>query len=395
MFKKTQKFFAILILMIVLMASTCFATEGEPVVTSETSDGAVVTSEDTATEDEHNHEEEATTVTEEPELLEDDLYVIDNTVTVSDLIDGNAYVIGSDVTISGKIGGDLFLLADTVTLTSDSYIYGNLFVCANTVNVEGIVCDLYSMATNLTIAETGVVLRDIRAGSTTLNINGSIGRNTYVEAANLVLGETAHIYGDFNYTTKEAIQVPSGSVDGTINFSEATATNNSSTSVLSYVMDCIYAIVYTLAVLGVMILVAPKFLNNLTNVVAKKTLPTFGIGILGLIIPVPVALLLMITGIGAPVAFALLAVWAFAVFALSFAVTTITIAKFIGSKVAILGKAHSILAVVLVAIVLWGLTQIPVGVVQLILNLFIYAFGLGCMLVSLFKRNKKEENIVE
>lgn len=383
MFKKTHKIFAVLIIMMIVMATSCFATEDTPVVTSE-----VVDETETTTE-EHNHEEDATASAEQ-KLHEDDLYVIEDTVTMDKLVDSNAFIIGSDVTVTGQVGGDLFVIADNLTLTGDSYIYGNLFACANTITVEGIVCDLYAISENLTLAETGIVLRDIRTAGSNLTINGSIGRNTYVTATSISLGENSHVYGDFNYTAKEAIQVPSGVVDGTINYSEMSVSEESGNTVMSYVMDCIYAVVYAIAVLAIMILVAPKFLNRLPEFISKKSLPTIGIGVLGLIVPIPVAILLMISVVGVPVAFALLAVWAIAVFALSSAVTTIAIASFIGSKVAVLGKAHNILSVVLVSIVLWALAQIPVGIVQFILGMLITSFGLGCILVSIFKRNKKE-----
>lgn len=387
MFKKTQKIFAILTLMLILMATTCFATEDTAVVMS---DDAVVTSEDSATEEEHNHEDEATTETEEQELYEKDLYIFEDTVSIKDLIDGNAYVIGSNVTVSGKIAGDLFILADNLTLTLDSYINGNLFVCANTVSIEGIVYDLYAIGNELTISDTGIVLRDMRTINTSLTINGGVGRNAYVKATNLSVGEEARIYGDFNYSTKEAIQVPSGVVDGSINYSENVSVETEDSNVLTYVMNCVYSVVYTLAILGIMIVIAPKFLAKLPNMISKKSLSTFGIGLLGLIVPVPVALLLMITVIGTPVAFALLAVWAFIVFALSSAITTIAIASWLGNKVSILGKAHNLLAVVLVSIVLWALSLIPIA--NAIVVFLVCVFGLGYLLTYIFKKNK-EENV--
>lgn len=390
MFKKTQKIFAILTLMLVLMATTCFATDDTAVVTSETSEDVDVILDDSATEEEHNHEDEATTEAEEQELYEEDLYIFENTVSVKDLIDGNAYVIGSDVTVSGKIAGDLFVIADNVSLTLDSYVNGNLFVCANTVNIEGIVYDLYAIGNELTISDTGIVLRDMRTMNTSLTINGSVGRNTYVKATNLSVGEDARIYGDFNYSTKEAIQVPSGVVDGSINYSENVSVETEGSDVLSYVMSCVYSVVYTLAILGILIVIAPKFLEKLPKMFSKKSLSIFGIGLLGLIVPVPLAILLMITVIGTPVAFALLAVWAFIVFALSSAITTIAISSWVGNKVAILGKAHNLLAVVLVSIVLWALSLIPI--VKTIVSFLVCVFGLGYLLTYILKRNK-EENV--
>lgn len=383
MFKKTQKTLAILVLIFMLMATICFATdENTPAVTNENPDAAETS------EGEQN--QEGTTNADDLDFYEDDLYLFQDVISTEQTIDGNAFLMGKDITVSSKIGGDLFIFGDNVTLTEDSYIYGNLFVFANKVSLNGIVCDLYAASDSFVIGETGIVLRDMRTFGNTLELNGSIGRSTHIEANNVMLGEKAHIYGDFNYSSKEAIQVPSGAVDGNINYTELAVTDKANDTVLSYVMDCAYSIVYTLAVFGIMLLLAPNFLKKLPEVVAKHSLVSFGIGLLVLAATVPVAILLILTIVGTPVAFALLAVWAFLVFGLAFAITTIAIASLVGNKVALLGKAHNLLAVILVTIVLWALTQIPFFV-GTIVQMLIYIFGLGYLFVTAFKNRKKEE----
>lgn len=398
MFKKTQKMFAIILLMFMIIATTCYATDDTAVVTSET----VTTPEESATTDTATNEEITDSTTEDEttdstvdetlsseDLHEDDLYQFGDEISVANLVDGNAYLMGRNVTISGKIGGDLFVLADTITLTADSYIYGNLFVCANNIVIDGIVCDLYSISSNLSMSETGIVLRDMRATSSSITLNGSVGRNSHISSDSLTVGETAHIYGDLNYSSKEAIQVPSGSVDGSINYTELSESTN--TNVLSYIMNFVYTLIYTLAVLLIMILLAPNFLKKLKDVVSKKSLISFAVGIGVLVLPIPVSILLMLTVIGTPIAFSIIAIWAFLVFGLSFAITAIALGNLIGSKVAILGKAHNLLSIILITLVLWGLLQIPVFLVQFILSTFISIFGLGYLFVTAFLNRKKEE----
>lgn len=387
MFKKTKKTLAILCLVLMLMATVCFATDGEPVVTSENPD-ATTTSDTEPTEDtEHNHDHDEVA---EDDFHEDDLYLAGDTVSCEKTIDGNAFLMGKEITVSSKIGGDLFILGETVTLTEDSYIYGNLFIYAKNVTINGIACDLYTACDSLTLGESGIVLRDMRTISASLALNGSVGRNTYVEANTLTMGENAHVYGNFNYTASEAIQVPSGAVDGNINYSELSVSSKTEDGVFSYVMDCVFALVYTLVVFGIMILLAPNFLKKLKDVVGTKSLPSFGIGLLALILPIPVVFLLILSVVGVPVAFALLLVWGFITFGLAFSITAIAIANFVGSKVPVLGKAHNVLAVILVTLVLWGLTQIPFYVGSLV-QFVVYVLGLGYLFVTAFKNRKKEE----
>ena len=386
MFKKLQKTLIVALLLIMLMATTCFAEDANLLVTTNSEDLEVTTT-DVNPADESVSEE----ASEEEEPLPSDLYLFEPTADYSRIVDGNAYVIGNDVTFSSVVGGDVFILGNTVTISEDALIYGNLYVMGNSVTINGFVYggDLYAACSELTINENGAVNRDIRAVASKFTHNGGTGRNIYVSAGEIAIGETAQIYGDLNYSSKEAIQVPSGVVQGTINYSELNVNENNSNPVVDYIMDFVYTLVFVLAMLGILILVAPKFLNKLENVEVNKILPACGIGLAALIITIIVSLILLITYIGAPIGLALLLVWALFVFVLATPVATIAIAGFVANKVEALKKAHNVLAVAITTLVLWALKLIPF--VGGIIGFVVCIIGLGLIVRYIWNGRKNIE----
>ena len=388
MLKKHTKLAIIMCLIMALCSTVCLATEGEPVVTSEDS---IITEnvEDNSTTDDATDiaDDTETNETVEPELIESDLYLAGDDITVSNYVDGNVYVMAENLTVSGKVGGDLFVLANTVTLTEECYTYGNMYVCADEVLIDGIVCDLYAFCNNLTISKTGIVLRDARTATGNISLNGSIGRNTLINTDTMSMADTAHVYGNLNYSSKEAIQVPSGTVDGSIEFSELSASSASVTDVItSYALSFAYTLVYTLVVFGLILLLAPKFKNKLHEITNTKWLPALGIGALvSLLLPI-IAVLLVFTIIGTPLSFAVAGLYLL-ILSITFALTAIALSKILGDKVKVLSKFNNVLALVLVTLILWGLTQIPFYI-GMVVKLLTVVFGFGIFTLSVFKKEE-------
>ena len=397
MLKKQTKLAVIIFLIIALCSTFCLATDGEAVVTSLDDTTAVedISTGDEATDevtDEHVDEEISEDAeSTEPELIESDLYLAGDSITVSNYVDGNVYVMAENVTVSGKIGGDLFVLANTVTLTEDSYTYGNLYVCANEVKINGIVCDLYAFCNNLELGENGIVLRDSRTATKNISLNGNVGRNTFIETNTISMADTAHVYGNLNYAAKEAIVVPSGAVDGSIEYKEQTVfTSNVDVKdvIYTYVLDFVYALVYTLVVFGLMLLVAPKFTIKLHEITKTKWLAALGIGALvTLLVPI-IAILLVFTIIGTPLSFAVAGLYLL-ILSITFALTAIVLSKLLGDKVKALSKFNNVFALIIVTLVLWGLTQIPFYI-GAVVKLLITVFGFGIFVLSVFKKENKE-----
>ncbi len=410
MVKKLQKTFAVALLILMLISTICFASDSETVLysatdensqvaeTAEPSEAVVSEDADKASEEESETAEPAETTGEaeqKEEMLSDDLYLFNETVESTQVVDGNAYVLGNNVTFSSVVGGDVFILGNTVNITEDALIYGNLYVLSNELTIDGFVYggDLYAACSKLTLNETGAVNRDIRASAGEITLNGGVGRNVYVTSSAISIGEKAQIYGNLNYSSKDAIQVPTGVVRGTINFEEVQAQSSDEAEnrnpVISYVFDFVQSIVYTLAILGVLIWIAPKFLNNLENVELGKILPSIGFGLLALVVPVIAVVLLLISYVGVSIAFALLSSWALLVFGLAKSVAIIAVAGVLAKKISALSKAHNILAVLLTSVVVWALSFVPF--VGGIISFLLFVYGLGLLVLNIFRKKQVEE----
>lgn len=403
MFKKLQKTFAIFLVLIMLMATVCFAENSETTVTSEAPEATDIPTESVEKTSEDSAEDTTPVVTtgsnegssnEEEEMLKSDLYLIESTVQYSRIVDGNAYIIGNDISFSSVVGGDVFILGNNVNITEDALIYGNLYVLGNNVTLDGFVYggDLYAACSVLTIGDTGAVNRDAKISANKITFNGGTGRNVFLAASELEVAENAQVYGDFNYSSGSAIQIPSGVVKGNINYSEFKINDNEDTNpVLSYIMDALFSLVYTLAILGVIILVAPRFLSKLENTKLKQILPACGIGLATLVLPIIIAILLLITVLGVPISFVLIAVWALLVFCFAIPIATIAIAGFIANKFKFFKKAHNLLAVILSSIIVWALGLIPYvgGLITFVITLI----GLGLIIINIWngRKNKIEE----
>ena len=81
------------------------------------------------------------------------------------------------------------------------------------------------------------IYRDIRVTTSTLNVNGVVGRNAYVNCSDINFAQPSSeqqettainqgvINGDLNYTSSKELSIPDGAVTGNKNFTEAKADN--------------------------------------------------------------------------------------------------------------------------------------------------------------------------
>lgn len=338
-------------------------------------------------------------VNTENQMKKGDVYIAQNDVTIDYIVDGNVFILGNNVTITSQIGGDVFVCAKNVTISEQAYIFSNLFVLAENVNIKGIVYDLYSIANNITI--DGYIYRDIKASSSTLNINGVIGRNAYIgcEKINFAVqnqndenGSTVTnaglIAGDLTYSSSQEISIPEKAVSGKVNFEQIIKTTNNTIS--TYLISLGSLLVIVLVVWGLSLLVAPKFLKSTNDLIAsKKILPVLGCGILTPIAITVLAILLLFINITASISLLLLTILAL-LFALSTSVTIIAINNLICKKLKISKNIGILGILILTTTVLWAICLIPfVGGIISILAVII---GIGLITYFAFNKNKDFSN---
>ena len=346
---------------------------------------------------EESHDESSADVTEE--MKKNDVYLTGDEVTIDYVVDGNLFVIAKTVNINSQIGGDAFIISSNINVGEQGYIFSNLFALSQELNISGTVYDLYTCSQNTTI--DGYIYRDIKVLSNTLNLNGTIGRNAFVSAQNinfaksnesedeLVTSNKSMIYGDLNYTSPNQLNIPDGTVTGSVNYSKLDETTEKNVSTI--IQDSIWNLgtfVVTIAVIWLLILwLAPKFLSKTDYLVSKKILPSLGFGTLTSVAIIASAIILLIIGITAKVALLSIGFLILLLF-IGVPIFTISINQFICKKLKVEKTIATFGILIITSAIVWLTTIIPF--VGGLINLIIKLIGLG-IIVNYVLKNKKEE----
>lgn len=377
MTKTKSKIIVLLIAIITLFSTICYAenesTEGtqnpEPRSTEET----------TPISNEEDSIEGSDTPTNS-NIHSGDLYIINSNVKMDQLVDGNVYIIGNNVEITGQVAGNIYVIGNNVTFDK-SYVQASVYVLANKVTFGGIASDLYIAASSLEIPENMGIYRDLKGVLNTLYLNGIVGRNAFVTANNISLekdGVTGSIYGDFNYSSKQEINVPEGAVQGDTKFSKTHDFNVSKSQVfLNYVFSLLGSLVLTIAIFFLAKWLTPKAVEKTANAFSKDWPKMLGFG-LATLVALPIAsIILMITVVGIQVSFVVLTAYGILLY-LSFAAVCLVLAKFIANKKGPAKLGKEFLALLGVTIILWALTIIPFGI-GLAIRVILCVLGLGML----------------
>ena len=296
MLKNKTKIIAILTVLFMLLAIPFALADNE---TNNESDIALISDE---SETKPVEQEVENTIsenkTQEDSYKKSDVYLTGDNITVDYIVDGNLFVMADTVTINSQIGGDAFIMAKKIIVDEKAYIFNNLFAMANSIEVKGIVFDVYALTNNFTVSN-GYIYRDAKISCKTLNINGAIGRNAFVSCSNINFNTDENakgiIYGNLTYSTPSELSFEDGVVNGTVVY-KAPKTSSEKTVgaiVSDYILDLGTFIVFVVIIWLVCLWLTPKFLNNTNQFVGKKTLNVLGTGFLTLV-AVPVACIILI-----------------------------------------------------------------------------------------------------
>lgn len=278
MLKNKTKIIAVFLALILLFSATYVFADNE---TSEIEPR--VTSTDTSTDEIEESVENMTTEaqTQEDSFKKSDVYLAGDNITIDYVVDGNLFVCADTVTIDSQIGGDAFIIAKNLVINENGYVYSNLFAIAESVELKGVVCDAFALSQNFNISG-GYVYRDLKVACNTLNVNGPVGRNAYVSCStmNFNTDEKTNgiIYGNLDYSANSEISIPENTVKGTVNYNAPKVSPEKSirSIIADYILDLGGFLAFVLIIWLVCLVLAPKFLANTNKYVGKKTLGILG-----------------------------------------------------------------------------------------------------------------------
>ena len=129
MFKNKSKIITFLLILVLFISSTSFVFADDNDIDLISADNVTQAVENEVT-DQQNQEEN---------YKKSDVYLVGDDITIDYIVDGNLFVMANKVTINSQIGGDAFILAKEVVVDSEGYIFNNLFACAQSIDINGVV----------------------------------------------------------------------------------------------------------------------------------------------------------------------------------------------------------------------------------------------------------------
>lgn len=321
-----------------------------------------------------------------------DVYLMGDNVTIDYVVDGNLFVMADTVTINSKIGGDAFIMAKTINVGDQAYIFSNLFAMADSIDIKGVVYDVYALAQNFTVSN-GYIYRDAKLCCNTINVNGAIGRNAFVNCSNINFNTDENkkgiIYGDLTYSTPSELSFDKNIVNGNVTYKAPKVSPEKSVReiVASYISDLGAFLAFVIIIWLVCLWLAPKFLNDTNKFVGKKTLNVLGTGLLTLI-AVPIAcIILLLLQLTAGISLLTVAIYILALIVAK-SIFTIVANNYLCSKLNI-NKNTGIFGMLIVSgVIVWVISELPYvgGIVSFIISVL----GLGVLVSAILPKKAKK-----
>ena len=321
-----------------------------------------------------------------------DVYLTGDNVTIDYVVDGNLFVMADTVTINSKIGGDAFIMAKTINVGDQAYIFSNLFAIADSIDIKGVVYDVYALAQNFTVSN-GYIYRDAKLCCNTININGVIGRNAFVSCSNINFNTDENdkgiIYGDLTYSTPSELSFDKNIVNGNVTYKAPKVSPEKSVReiVASYISDLGAFLAFVIIIWLVCLWVTPKFLDDTNKFVGKKTLNVLGTGLLTLI-AVPIAcIILLLLQLTAGISLLTVAIYILALIVAK-SIFTIVANNYLCSKLNI-NKNTGIFGMLIVSgVIVWVISELPYvgGIVSFIISVL----GLGVLVSAILPKKAKK-----
>ena len=264
------------------------------------------------------------------EVIEDDLYIGANLVTIDGTVKGDVIAFGNSITINGKIEGDLMAAGRDVTIngevTDDARIAGYALKLGPKAVIGD---DLVSAGYSLDAAQgstvngslvlgayqallNGKVAEDADLGLGALQLNGSIAGDVRLGIGDsddmgynptwqmgdmppvpsvkpgLNLGPEASIGGKLEYTSNKQYSIPSGVVAGAVSYTEPPVspkdvshytTLRETNPVLNAVLEALRFLT-ALVVIGLLLaLIIPAWIRRPADMIQQRPLPSLGWGV--------------------------------------------------------------------------------------------------------------------
>ena len=238
-----------------------------------------------------------------------DIVAAGNSININSDIDHSVIAVAQSINLRGKVGQNARLGGNTITISSeigeDLQAAGNSIVISKTALVGG-----DAMLAGSIITIDGTINGWLKGASETITINSEIKGDVKVDANNVVIGDKAIIGGKLTYKSNNQAQIASGAkIAGGVDFQKRTSYDNTFVRILMteiLTLALLVKLIGSVILLLLLIYLLPKFSQGVLGTAVTQPWMKLGIGLIVLIVTPITALLLLISTIGASIAFLLI-----------------------------------------------------------------------------------------
>jgi len=315
-------------------------------------------------------------------------------VDIASEVQGDLVVAGGEVSVGGGIGDDLYAAGGEVTV--DAIVAGNARVAGGEVEIgPATVIEGGASITGGRVKFDGSVTGYLQATGGDVRLSGAVGGDAMVRSGELHIAPGTRIDGKLVYRGPDAPVVPEGAtIAGGVEFHETSAHRwvDRNTHVAVDAGRAVGSMLWFVGVFAVAALftaIFPAFSTQAATMIGRDPWTSLGIGLAVLVCMPFVAVVLLVTIIGIPLALLLVPVYLVLMF-----LGWVTAALFLGEKLLEfarrgqpVGIGWRILALLAALIALWLLRRIPYA--GPLIGLAALSAGIGALVWQLWSRRER------
>jgi cytoskeletal protein CcmA (bactofilin family) len=304
--------------------------------------------------------------------IDGSLTMLAGEATLKGTIGRSVRVAAGQVEISGPIGGDLVVTGGSVKVTSSGRVAGDLLLAGGNVDVRG------------------TVDGKVQGYAASFTAGGTFNQSVDVKTQSIDVLPTARVTGNLDYTSPNTASIPgSAQIGGQVAHTESSPFRGDWRSRGAWTSHLV-RLLRTLIVGAAIVLLFPRASARTANAV-RRLLPSLGMGILFIWLLPLIAILLLVTVIGIPLALLVVIAYLIALY-LSQVFVGLMIGRFILPRSWDDGtRGFNLLAVVLGVIIITLLKMIPVPFVPTAVGIVVTLLGLGGLVLAVLTRPRGRE----
>lgn len=385
--KHMKKIISIFMIIVTLMTVVCFATTIEP----RTAETPMLINETVDMQENKNIGDSF--------VLEDKDHKISNQT-----INGNEFVmVSKKCTLEDTIiNGNLFIFATEIEIKNTT-ITGSVFALSKEIEIENSnISDLYALAPEVSLKENTVINREAKILGQNVTINAVINGNSYIHGEKVEIKDKAVLNGNnqIQYTSEYIISDNAIAEKIETNQIKQDVESIKKQNIESKLSEWIKVLIKTAIIIGIIFMFGFKKFNTfIVNDENRKSM--FKISLIGAIslVAIPTiafTAILVSFGLLFGISFILLGIYVILIY-ISEAIVAFAIALIISEEYMEKETKFGLFVITLIiASLLWGLTNFPV--IGNLVNFVVLLLGFGIIVEYIFKAKKiknEEEIIIE